>query len=294
MALRLERRLIVARRFEPREGSQKGNGVPEGRLNRQMPFLNVVQRISVDVAIPVAQIALNNPPLNVIDIPMMEELARALAEIEERPQISAILLTGNGKAFSAGVDVAAHSPDNVEAMLQKFHGVIRALVATKKVTIASVHGHCLGGGAELAMVCDVVYTTESAQWGFPEIKLGCYPPVACTALAALVGQKRAAELILTGRTISGSDAAEIGLATRAIADGQFENALAECVRHMCHLSSAALAITKKASYAWDSMHFDKGLARAEKIYLEELMKTEDAQEGIRAFMAKREPKWTGM
>ena len=75
------------------------------------------------------------------------------------------------------------------------------LIASKKITIAAVHGHCLGGGAELAMVCDMVFTTESAQWGFPEIKLGCYPPVACAALAALVGQKRAAELILTGRTI---------------------------------------------------------------------------------------------
>ncbi len=121
---------------------------------------------------------------------------------------------GEGKAFSAGVDVAAHTPDKVEEMLAKFHGVIRALVATKKVTIAAVHGHCLGGGAELAMVCDMVYTTEDAQWGFPEIKLGCYPPVACAALAAIVGQKRAAELILTGRTISGREAAQIGLATR--------------------------------------------------------------------------------
>ena len=94
-------------------------------------------------------------------------------------------------------------------MLAKFHAVIRALVAAKKVTIAAVHGHCLGGGAELAMVCDMAYTTESAQWGFPEIKLGCYPPAACTALAALVGQKRAAELILTGRTIDGKEAAQI-------------------------------------------------------------------------------------
>src|SRR5207245_9790375 len=91
-------------------------------------------------------------------------------------------------------------------------GVIRASVGTTKVTIAAVNGHCLGGGAELAMICDLVYTTDEAQWGFPEIKLGCYPPVAVTALAALVGQKHAADLILTGRTISGSEAARIGLA----------------------------------------------------------------------------------
>ncbi len=224
---------------------------------------------------------------------MMEELAQTLAEIESRPDISVIVINGEGKAFSAGVDVAAHTPDKVDTMLHKFHTVIRALVASKKVTIAAVHGHCLGGGAELAMVCDMVYTAASAQWGFPEIKLACYPPVACTALAALVGQKRAAELILTGRTISGTQAAEIGLANRAVKDEEVASAVNQTVRELSRLSPAALAITKKAVYAWDAMHFDKGLARAEKIYLEELMKTTDAQEGISAFMEKRQPRWAG-
>jgi len=171
--------------------------------------------------------------------------------------------------------------------------VIRGLVASKKVAIAVVHGHCLGGGAELAMMCDMVYTTQSAQWGFPEIKLGCYPPVACTALAALLGQKRAAELILTARTIDGTEAAEIGLANRSVGEGELAGTVEECVGRLRELSPAALAITKKAIYAWDSMHFDKGLARAERTYFEELMKTADAQEGIRAFMEKRAPKWTG-
>jgi cyclohexa-1,5-dienecarbonyl-CoA hydratase len=254
---------------------------------------SITERISLEIAPPIARIALTYPPLNVIDIPMMEELAQALTGIELQPEISAILISGGERAFSAGVDVAAHTPERIEEMLRKFHDVIRVLVATKKVTVAAVRGNCLGGGAELAMVCDFVYTNESAQWGFPEIKLGCYPPVACTALAALVGQKRAAELILTGRTISGADAAEIGLATRAVADTQLESAVSECIAQLGRLSSAALAVTKKASYTWDSMHFDKGLARAEKIYLEELMKTADAQEGICAFMEKREPRWSG-
>jgi cyclohexa-1,5-dienecarbonyl-CoA hydratase len=250
-------------------------------------------RIAVEFALPVARIVLNNAPLNVIDLPMMEELSRSLAEIEAQRDISVVILSGEGKAFSAGVDVAAHTPGKVEAMLSKFHSVIRALIATKKVTIAAVHGHCLGGGAELAMVCDIVLATNSAQWGFPEIKLGCYPPVACTALAALVGQKRAAELILTGRSINGKEAAEIGLATRSAAEEELELAVDDCISHLCQLSPAALSIAKKASYAWDAMHFDKGLARAEKIYFDELMQTADAQEGIRAFMEKRKPKWTG-
>jgi cyclohexa-1,5-dienecarbonyl-CoA hydratase len=215
-----------------------------------------------------------------------------LSEVESRPDVSVILLRGEGKAFSAGVDVAAHTPDKVEEMLRKFHGVIRALVASRKVTVAAVHGHCLGGGAELAMVCDIAYTTTSAQWGFPEIKLGCYPPVACTALATLVGQKRAAELILTARMITGIEAAQIGLANRAVAEEELESVVDKTLQELLKLSPASLAMAKKATYAWDAAHFDKGLARAERIYLEELMKTADAQEGVRAFMQKREPKWT--
>jgi cyclohexa-1,5-dienecarbonyl-CoA hydratase len=250
-------------------------------------------RLTVDISSSVARIALHHAPLNVIDIVMMEELTQALAEIEARSAVSVVVLSGEGRAFSAGVDVATHTPDKVEAMLLKFHAVIRALVASRKVTVAAVHGHCMGGGAEMAMVCDVVYTAAAAQWGFPEIKLGCYPPVACTALAALVGQKRAAELILTGRTIGGVEASEMGLANRAVADEDLAAAVEQTVQELLKLSPAALAVTKKALYAWDAMHFDKGLARAEKIYLEELMKTADAQEGIRAFMEKRGPRWTG-
>jgi len=250
-------------------------------------------RISVTPSVPAVRIVLNNLPLNVIDIPMMEELARTLVEIEGRSEISTIVISSEGKNFSAGVDVGAHTPDKVESMLSKFHAVIRALVSSKKITIAAVQGNCLGGAAELAMVCDLVYTADSAQWGFPEIKLGCFPPVAATALAALVGQKPAADLILTGRTIDGSEAARIGLANRAVPRDQLSAAVKESVSRLARLSPAALAVTKKAVYTWDSMHFDKGLARAEKAYLEELMKTADAQEGVAAFMQKRKPRWTG-
>jgi len=252
-----------------------------------------LKRISVETEGAVVRVGLRNPPLNVIDIPMMEELSQVLAEIETQASAAVIVISGTGKAFSAGVDIAAHTPGNVEAMLAKFHSVVRALVATRKVTIATVHGLCLGGGAELAMVCDLVYTSDAAEWGFPEIKLACFPPVACTSLAALVGQKRAAEMILTGRSVTGREAAEIGLATRAVAEHHLGSATEAAVSQLLHLSSAALAVAKKASYAWDSMHFDKGLARAEKVYFEDLMKTADAHEGISAFLEKRPPKWSG-
>ena len=191
------------------------------------------------------------------------------------------------------MDIAAHTPDNVGDMLAKFHGLIRGLVATKKVTVAAVHGHCLGGGAELPMVAISSLRPRMAQWGFPEIKLGCYPPWHARRLRRLLDRRRAAELILTGRTINGKEGADIGLATRAVLENELDGTVEGCVRQLLTLSPAALAISKKASYAWDSMHFDKGLARAEKIYFDELMQTTDAHEGIRAFMEKRQPKWTG-
>ena len=255
-------------------------------------LLSTAERIAVEISDAVARIELRHPPLNIIDIPMMVELAQALAEIEARSDVTVVILSGVGKGFSAGVDVAAHTPDKVEEMLTKFHNVIRALIASKKVTIGTVHGHCLGGGAELAMACDMVYTADDAQWGFPQIKLGCYPPVACAALAALVGQKRAADLILSGRSISGKEAAEIGLTTLSCS-GSPASLVEERLGDLLNLSPAALAVTKKAFYAWDSIHFDKGLARAEKTYFEDLMKTADAAEGIRAFMEKRPARWSG-
>jgi len=252
-----------------------------------------LNRITLAIEPPVARITLNNSPVNVIDMPMMEELTTVLADIESDAQIYAIVLRGDGDNFSAGVDVAAHTPDKVNSMIEKFHGVVRSLIASKKVTIAAVHGNCLGGGAELAMMCDIVITSDDATWGFPEIRLGCFPPIAATALGALIGQKRASDLILTGATTLGTEAAEIGLATRAVTADNMDAAIKEAIEHLQKLSPVALAIAKKAIYSWDSIHFDKGLARSEKIYLEELMKTEDAREGIKAFLEKRNPMWQG-
>jgi cyclohexa-1,5-dienecarbonyl-CoA hydratase len=255
--------------------------------------VNEFRRISFDLLPPVARITLQNPPINVIDIPMMEELSRAISLAEARPGVSVLVLAGSEKSFSAGVDVAAHTPDRVAEMLTKFHAIFRAMVSSRKVLVAGVRGHCLGGGAELAMISDVVITSETATWGFPEISLGCYPPVAVTALASIVGQKCAAELILTGRKISGPEAMSMGLASSVVAGAEVQGKVDAVVAQLTALSGAALAATKKAIYVWDAMHFDKGLARAEKIYLEELMQTEDAREGIQAFLEKRDPKWIG-
>jgi cyclohexa-1,5-dienecarbonyl-CoA hydratase len=250
-------------------------------------------RLTLEIRSSLARITLTHPPLNVIDFQMMDELAQALKDLQQRPEICAVILSGGERGFSAGVDVAVHTPELIPTMFQKFHGLIMALVKFPKITIAEVHGVCLGGGAELAMVCDMCFTTEKAKWGFPEITLGCYPPIACTALAALVGQKRAADLIFTGRTFSGEEAAVWGLANEAHPEGELQEAIQGTLDHLFKLSPAALAHAKKAFYAWDSIHLDKGLARAEKIYTEELMQTEDAKEGVQAWLEKRKPVWKG-
>jgi cyclohexa-1,5-dienecarbonyl-CoA hydratase len=250
-------------------------------------------RLTTNCEGALARITLTNPPLNVFDFQFMDELAQALDSLRQRREISAVVISGSERAFSAGVNVAVHTPEKIQTMFQKFHGLILALAKFPKITIADVRGACLGGGVELAMICDMCFTTPDAKWGFPEITLGCYPPVACTALAALVGQKRAADLIFTGRTFSGSEAAAWGLANEAVTEGEIEKAIQRTLDHLFKLSPAALAHAKRAFYAWDSIHLDKGLARAEKIYIEELMQTEDAKEGIQAWMQKRSPKWKG-
>lgn len=239
-----------------------------------------------------ARITFTHPPLNVFDFQMMDEVSQALQGLQQ-PGISVVIISGGERAFSAGVDVAVHTPEQIQTMFQKFHGLILALAKFPRITIAEVHGVCLGGGAELAMLCDMCFTTEKAKWGFPEITLGCYPPVASTALAALVGQKRAADLIFSGRTFSGEEAAAWGLANEAHPEGELQEIIQETLDRLLKLSPAALTHAKKAFYAWDSIHLDKGLARAEKIYIEELMQTEDAKEGIQAWLEKRRPEWKG-
>jgi cyclohexa-1,5-dienecarbonyl-CoA hydratase len=256
-------------------------------------FATSAIRVAVSFDRALARITLTHPPLNVFDFQQMDELKDALKQIEQRREIIAVVLTGGERTFSAGVDVAVHSPENIPVMLQKFHGLILALTKLPKITIAEVRGACLGGGAELAMVCDMCFTSDKAKWGFPEITLGCYPPVACAALGALVGEKRAADLIFTGRVFSGAEAAQWGLANSAHADSDLQAAIQTTLDHLYKLSPAALAHAKKAFYAWDSIHLDKGLARAEKIYVEELMQTEDAKEGIQAWLEKRKPEWKG-
>jgi cyclohexa-1,5-dienecarbonyl-CoA hydratase len=239
-----------------------------------------------------AWITLDRPPLNILDITMMESLSAALGQA--LPQSDFVIFQGAGaKAFCAGADVADHVPEHVEKMLSTFHGVFRRIAQADCVTIAAVHGHCLGGGMELAAFCDFVLATESAHFGQPEIKLGCYPPVAMVILPRLIGLRAATDLILTGCQITAADAHRLGLVNRVVSDHELRDAVDDLLEELRTLSSGALHLTRKTLRELHASDFVRQLEYAERVYLSELMKTHDAQEGVRAFLEKRNPVWKG-
>lgn len=239
-----------------------------------------------------AWVTVDRPPLNVMNISLLEALDKAVQEL--LPRADLLIFEGAGeRAFSVGVEVKDHVPGKVAEMLDVFHGVFRRLARADCITIAAVHGHCLGGGMELATFCDFVVATESASFGQPEIKLGCFPPVALVTLPALAGPRAAMDLILTGRTITGREARDLGLVSRLVPDGSLAAGIAQLVTELRGLSPAVLQMTRRALRKCSGVDFEKDLADAEDLYLNNLMKTEDAQEGIRAFLEKRPPAWRG-
>jgi len=248
------------------------------------------ETISIRIERRTAWITLDRPPLNILDIRMMESLDAALDRA--LPESDFVVFQGAGpKAFSAGAEIADHTPERVAKMLSAFHAVFRRLSKAGCVKIAAVHGFCLGGGMELATFCDSVLATESAQFGQPEIKLGCFPPVAMVTLPQLIGMRAAADLILTGRQISAAEAQRLGLITRVVSDSELRHAVSELLEELRALSPSILQLTRKTLWNLHCAEFAKQLGEVERVYLSVLMKTHDAQEGVRAFLEKRKPVW---
>ncbi len=242
------------------------------------------------VADGVAQLTLDRPPLNVITIAVMRELQGALDALAAEPGLHALVFAGAGRAFSAGVDVGEHLGATHEAMLAEFHAVFERLAALAVPTVAVVHGRALGGGCELAAFCDFVLAADTAELGFPEIRLGVFPPVAAAVLPQWLGARAVLRLVLTGETISAVEAERLGLVTRVVPAAELEAATDALLGRLRGLSAAALRATRRAMWAAEG-GWRARLARAEAIYREELMATHDATEGLTAFLEKREPVW---
>ena len=239
----------------------------------------------------VGRITLNLPPLNILDIPMLGEIHSAIGRVQSEQDVKVLVVDHQGKAFSAGVSIRDHTPDKVSEMIEKFHGVFRLLHSLAVPTMALVDGMALGGGCELATFCDMVLASERATFGQPEIKVGVFPPVAAVIFPHLVRRNRALELLLTGDVIDAAEAKAAGLINKVFPTEEFRQKANEFIGKLTSLSAPVLKLTKRAVDRALNADVIEGLAAAEKLYLGELMQTEDAREGLNAYMEKRKPIW---
>lgn len=242
--------------------------------------------VSADGA--VHTITLDKAPGNVIDIALCGRLRPAIEAAAESADGKVLVLRGAGKHFSFGASVEEHLPDKAPDMLAALGGVIRDLIGFPYPTVAGVQGSCLGGGLELVLACGIVIAEEGATLATPEIQLGVLPPAA----TALVSGRAAEDLLLTGRSLTATEAREVGIVNTTVADGGLDAAIDSFVNeHFVPRSALSLRLATRAVRERRRPEIEKRLDESERLYLEELLPTHDGVEGIRAFMEKRSPVW---
>jgi cyclohexa-1,5-dienecarbonyl-CoA hydratase len=240
----------------------------------------------------VTTISLERPSLNVLDRALDRALADAVIAAAADPANAVLVIDGgSARGFSAGVEVADHVPGKVEGMLADFHAAVRALWAADCVTLAAVHGFALGGGLELALACDLIIVEETARLGFPEIALGCYPPVAAAILPSRSGWAAACELVLTGEPFTPARAQALGLVNHVCRAGDLEHETRRRIAPLLERSPAVLREAKRALRLGAAHPPEATLAAIERRYLDGLMQLADPQEGVAAFLEKRPPRW---
>jgi len=229
-----------------------------------------------------ARITLARPPLNILDLDHLAELERRVKDVGRSDAAILLLDAAPGsRAFSAGNAVEDHTRERAPAMLERFHSAIRALLALDAIVVADVRGPALGGGCELCLACDLVYATEGAVFGQPEIDVGCFPPVAAALLPRRIGWTRAVAMIATGRRLAAGAAMDAGLVTDV-----GDDAAAIGVRQLTARSPDVLRVLKRALRAGT-------MGEAERLYRADLLGLADCAEGVRAFLEKRAPHWGG-
>lgn len=238
------------------------------------------------------RITLNDPPLHILDIAMLEELRDALGHIANDRH--ALIIDASGeKTFSAGASVQDHLGDRVAGMLERFHDCFRMLARLDLVTIALVRGAALGGGCELALACDFVLASDRARFGQPEIALGVFPPVAAYQLSRQLPPRKGLELFLTGDPIEAATAERLGLVNAVFPAAEFDTRASEWLSRIYRHSASSLRMARKAFRLAAADDFESRLADVERLYLDELMQTRDANEGLNAFVEKRKAEWSG-
>ena len=239
----------------------------------------------------IARLTLDRPPANVLSIDSMREINAALESLEYQREVKLVVLSAAGKYFSPGFELGDHLGDRAYIMLEEFHKIFENLAKTDKPTLAVVAGPALGAGSLLAAGCDIVLAAASAKFGHPEVKGGVFNPVAAALLPKLVGRKKAFEMLLGGQSLTAADAERFGLITRAIPDEKLEAEAAALIQRFQDGSAVVLQSARRAMSGGLDLPFSDAVRHAEDVYLNTLMASEDAEEGLKAVMAKRKPVW---
>jgi cyclohexa-1,5-dienecarbonyl-CoA hydratase len=246
----------------------------------------MAENVRLTIADGLARITIDRPPLNVLTIAMLDALADAFERAAGNSEVRLVRLDAAGKAFSAGVDVADHVGDKVETMMRALARLFDVLERVPMPTVAVVQGAALGGGCEIVLGTDLCVAAEGASFGQPEIRLALFAPPASVLLPRVVGERRALGLLLTGATVKAAEAERIGLVNRVFPSEAFEAEVDAWIAGLLAHSGAALRLAKRAVKEGRTSR-----EAVDRLYLDELMHTADAEEGLRAFVEKRAPVW---
>jgi len=239
----------------------------------------------------VARVTLNRPEHNLLHEPMLRELADSIDLIGQKEEIKLVVLDSACKVFCGGIEVGEYTSQRVFQMLDAFHSAFTGILETAKPVICVVNGPAIGGGAELAAFGDMVIATPKARFAQPEISIGVFPPLASTILPYLVGPKKALELVLTGEPVTAEQALEMGLINRLVPEADLEKSVNDLVNRIAGHSAPVLTMAKKAILGGMGLSLRDGMKQSMSIFLNELYKLEDSQEGLHALVEKRKPNW---
>jgi cyclohexa-1,5-dienecarbonyl-CoA hydratase len=240
---------------------------------------------------PVARLVLQRPEHNLLNEAMLRELGAGLELLSQREDVKVIVLEAAGKIFCGGIDVGEYTAERAFQLIDAFHRVCMAIVEAPRPVVVVVNGPAIGGGAELAAFGDLIVATPRARFALPEITIGVFPPLASTMLPYLIGPKLALELVLMGEAITAERAQELGLVNRVVPEAQLEAAVGQLLARMTAQSGAVLAMAKKAVLGGMGLSLREAIRFSMDVFLHELYRLEDSQEGLRALIEKRKPEW---
>jgi len=259
----------------------------EPRRRQPVEFEFIKYRIEGSVA----RMTLNRPEHNLLNENMLRELADGIASVAERDDIKLVVLDSACKVFCGGIDVGEYTSERVFQMLEAFHSVFAGILEASKPVLCVVNGPAIGGGAELAAFGDMVIATPKARFAQPEITIGVFPPLASTILPFLVGPKVALELVLLGEPVTAERALELGMVNRLVPEAELESTVNDLIARITGHSGPVLTMAKKAILGGMGLSLRDGLKNSMNIFLNELYRLEDSQEGLRALVEKRKPNW---